>query len=135
MVLALALSATSGLAQADTGDAEAKATFEATLQQARSGDASRFVDLAMLYLDGEGVGRDVPQALVWLRKGVAGGDTDAMVELGNVYFDGADGVAADRRMALRLYAQAARLGDPNGMYNIGVVHGEERRTVPGESCA
>ncbi len=122
MVLALALSVGGAASARPDGSAEAKATFAATLKEAQGGAAARYVDLAMLYLDGDGVERDVPQALAWLRKGVAGGDTDAMVELGNVYFDGADGVKIDRRAAMKLYAQAARLGDPNGMYNLGVAH-------------
>ena len=50
------------------GAAEAKAAFAATLRSAQDGDATRYVDLAKLYLDGEGVDRDVTQALAWLRE-------------------------------------------------------------------
>ncbi|AAK24014.1 conserved hypothetical protein [Caulobacter vibrioides CB15] len=89
---------------------------------AEGGDTSFYVDLAICHIRGEGREPDVAKGLVWLRKAVALGDTDAMVELGNLYLFGAEGLAVDAPGAVKLYARAARLGDPNAMFNMAVMH-------------
>lgn len=122
LIAVLALMAPSSAGAAVVQSFETTIDCDAAQRQADSGDAAAYVDLGLCHLRGEGREPDVKTGLAWLRKGVAGGDTDAMVELGNLYFDGADGVAADRRAAMKLYARAAALGDPNAMYNLGVLN-------------
>ncbi|OYX93402.1 MAG: hypothetical protein B7Y78_08535, partial [Caulobacter sp. 35-67-4] len=84
--------------------------FAALLKRGQAGDASAYVDLAFEYLDRDHARYDVTVAEQWLTSGVAAGVPEAMVELGNLYFDG-DHVPQDRRKALGLYRRAADLGD------------------------
>jgi TPR repeat protein len=89
---------------------------------AMAGDAAYYVDLAVCHLRGEGREAELPKGRLWLEKAVALGDAEAMVELGNLDLFGSDGRAPDTRSAVKLYARAARLGDPNGMFNLAVIH-------------
>lgn len=101
---------------------EDRTDCDAVQRLAESGEAAFYVELAICHLRGEGRDSDVAKGLFWLRKAVAGGDTDAMVELGNLYLFGAEGLPSDRRAAVTLYTHGARLGDPNAMYNLAVMY-------------
>lgn len=103
-------------------DWRVKTDCEAIERAAEGGDTTFYVDLAICHIRGEGREPDTVKGLSWLRKAVTLADTDAMVELGNLYLLGTEGLAADPRAALKLYARAARLGDPNGMFNLAVMH-------------
>jgi TPR repeat protein len=95
---------------------------EAVERAAESGDTSFYVDLAVCHIRGEGREPDEAKGVVWLKKAVALGDTNAMVELGNLYLFGIEARPPDTVEAAKLYARAARLGDPNGMFNMAVMH-------------
>jgi hypothetical protein len=56
-------------------------------------------NLGNLYSNGYGVPKDYAQARIWYEKAAAGGRTAAMINLGNLYFNGGYGVSKD-------YAQA-----------------------------
>jgi TPR repeat protein len=91
------------------------------LRRAQAGDASAYGPLADSYLDADGDGRDVNAAVRWLEQGVKAGDTDCMIALGNLYFEG-DDLDQDEAKALSLYKSAAAKGDALGAYNAGLVY-------------
>ena len=51
-----------------------------------------------------------------LKKRIATGDIQAMLDLGDVY---AQGAAIDYEQAFRCYMQAAEQGNATGLYNVG----------------
>ena len=96
-VIALVLVAFGPAGAAWGEDWRPRVDCDAVERASLQGDTSFYVDLAICHLRGEGREPDVAQGLVWLRKAVALGDTDAMVELGNLYLLGAEGLAANTR--------------------------------------
>jgi len=91
------------------------------LRRAQAGDVTAYDLLASSYLDADGDQRDVNAAVRWLEKGVKAGDTDCMIALGNLYFEGGD-LDQDEAKALSLYKAAAAEGDALGAYNAGLVY-------------
>jgi TPR repeat protein len=91
------------------------------LRRAQAGDVAAYDLLADSYLDAEGDQRDVEAAVRWLNAGVKAGDTDCMIALGNLYFEGQD-LDQDEAKALSLYKAAAAKGDALGAYNAGLVY-------------
>ena len=64
---------------------------------------------------------DKAQALVWLRKSAAQGDSAAQLELGVMYATG-DGVKQDDKMAVALFQKAATQGKATAQYNLGLMY-------------
>src|SRR4051812_10009220 len=91
------------------------------LRRAQAGDVRAYDLLADSYLNAEGDQRDVEAAVRWLDAGVKAGDTDCMIALGNLYFEGQD-LDQDEAKALSLYKAAAAKGDALGAYNAGLVY-------------
>lgn len=86
-----------------------KEEFRALLEQAESGDPAVWYDLAIRYLEGDGVERDPAQAVHWLEQAAEDGDLRAMDVLGRCYLLGSSG-EKDPARAIELYRQAARPG-------------------------
>lgn len=63
-----------------------------------------------MYLGGEGVEKDVNEALRWYRKAAENGVYDAQLRLGDFYFDGKV-VERDIKVAQKWYLQAAKQED------------------------
>lgn len=96
-----------GALAAPAANGPAPAVLELQRQAEDSIDAQ--YALAMKYLKGEGVARDLAIALKWLRKAVDGGHVDAEYQLGLLYRDGI-GVPKDPALALRWLQVAAIAG-------------------------
>merc|ERR1712048_581678 len=58
------------------------------------------------------------------------GSVEARGQLAEMLYHGQHGVQVDRREAFRHYEAAAQAGDPNAMYNAGVVHLKGNKDVP-----
>ncbi len=99
----------------------AEASRGELLRRAEAGEVRVYDLLANSYLDAEGELRDVEAAVRWLQAGVKAGDTDCMIDLGNLYYEGEDLVQDDGK-ALQLYMAAAAKGDALGAYNAGLVY-------------
>lgn len=115
-----------GLAQASAQDRpqasiKAEPTRAQLLRRAQAGDVAAYDVLANDYLNAKGAHRDVEAAVRWLRAGVKAGDTECMIDLGNLYYEGQD-LDQDDAKALTLYAAAAAQGDALGAYNAGLVY-------------
>jgi TPR repeat protein len=65
--------------------------------------------IGRIYRDGDGVSRDVAEALRWFQKAADQGYVDAMTELGGMYAAG-QGTPRDCAAAQRWFARAAERG-------------------------
>jgi len=77
---------------------------------AARGNAKAMHNLAMAYLNGQGVEKDTAAAINWLVKAANGGYRDSAFDLAVLYERG-EGVARSPRDALKWYDDAASLGD------------------------
>ncbi|GBC01749.1 hypothetical protein RclHR1_04310010 [Rhizophagus clarus] len=69
--------------------------------------------LGLMYLDGEGVRKDVQEALKWLTKSAEKGNIDAQLILGQLYTDGIVDVEQEDVTAFDWFCMAAEQGDVN----------------------
>ena len=95
---------------------------------ADKGHAGAQMNLAMMYLDGQGVPRDVPQAVEWYEKAADRGDTMAMFSLGSIYEAGARRVSRDAAKAASWYRKAAEQGLGSAQYRLGMMYRDGRGT-------
>jgi TPR repeat protein len=86
-----------------------------------SSDAGAAYRLAVEYIDGLVVERNLSQALKHLRAGALRGDARAQFELGIFYEEG-EAVAADLDQSRFWYFLAAQKGHPAAEYAVGVWH-------------
>jgi uncharacterized protein len=75
------------------------------------GDPKAQMDLALMYMGGLGVNKDLSRAAVWLRKAAERGSTDAQRELGAWYFTGKFGVPKDVNQAVTWLRKVAAQED------------------------
>ncbi|MFP5394456.1 MAG: tetratricopeptide repeat protein, partial [Gammaproteobacteria bacterium] len=73
------------------------------------------------YDSGQGVERDVQQAIHWFRKAAEQGYAPAQFNLG-LRFDKGDGVAQDSAAAIAWYERAATQGHASAQYNLALIH-------------
>jgi hypothetical protein len=98
-----------GQAAYDRGDyAEALRLFSSAAAQ---GDPEGQCDLALLYLTGHGVTKDLAQALHWYRLSAEQGYKESQYAVGFMYENGEGGVAKNPAEALRWYRLAAAQGN------------------------
>ncbi|MDD3311240.1 tetratricopeptide repeat protein [Pseudodesulfovibrio sp.] len=94
-------------------------TAAANYQEAADdGDKDAQYHLAVMYAEGQGVGKDLAKAAGLLKRSADQGQTDAQLMLGlfNIY---GDGVPADPEAGARLIARAAEAGSDVAMYYLG----------------
>lgn len=70
-------------------------------------------DLARMYLDGVGVGKDTTQAARWLHLAAEKNHAEAQALLGQLLFTGRDGVARQRGLGLMWLTLAQQLAGPD----------------------
>ena len=87
---------------------------------ALNGDGKAAYVVAVRYLKGDGVRRDVNKAAQWLRKAAEKGVVVAMYRLGAMYEQGA-GVRKDPLQARVWYERAALRGNVRAMHNLAVL--------------
>ncbi|GEM_PF-6388445 len=88
------------------------------LQRAKAGDPGCQYRAAIRYLQGQGVRKNLRQALKWLEKAASQGDIDALLELGGIHHDGEIAVQDDEK-ACRYYRRAAEAGSAAGQFMYG----------------
>lgn len=93
----------------------------AVTAKAQAGDAQAEVQLARLYIKGEGVTNSYKEAAQWFNRAAAQTNSDALLGLGELYEAG-QGVPRDLNHALQLYRQAAELGNPDGQYTLAFMY-------------
>ena len=87
--------------------------------KARRGDAKAQFDLGCAYEAGQGLPVLESEAARWFNRAASGGNTDAMIRMGELRLDG-EGVERDHAEALRLFSAAARAGDRRGQFAKGI---------------
>jgi uncharacterized protein len=88
---------------------------------AQQGNAEAQNNLALLYLDGKGVPRNLPEAARYFQLSAAAGSALGQNNLGGLYRDG-NGLARDYGKAARWFAASASQGNSAGMYNLGLMY-------------
>lgn len=83
---------------------------------AQLGDAEANTKLGVLYREGDGVTKDLQQAMTFLASGAKLGDPDANEQLGEMYETG-DGVTADLPKAIGYYKAGS--SSPIAQYHLG----------------
>ena len=78
-----------------------------TVAATEFGDTNAQYNLGRMYFDGDGVQRDARRGAQWLRLAADKNHMEAQAILGQIYFDGADGVQRQRAMGL-MYLTMAR---------------------------
>lgn len=99
----------------------ADSTVDALTAKANSGDAAAQFDLGTLYMNGDGVQKDVQTAIDWYTKAGNQGDPDAEFNLG-VMYDNGIGVAQDQKRAIDWYTKAARQGDKDAQARLAQMY-------------
>jgi TPR repeat protein len=89
--------------------------------KAEAGDAAAECDLGMRYARGDGVPKDYPEAVKWLRKAAEQDYADGQRQLGNAYFYG-KGVEKDYDQAFAWYSKAAGQGNIEAQASLGVCY-------------
>ena len=88
---------------------------------AASGNAEAQNNLALLYLDGKGMPRNLPEAVRYFQLSAAAGSALGQNNLGGLYRDG-NGLPRDFGKAARWFGASASQGNSAGMYNLGLMY-------------
>ncbi len=92
--------------------------FQACTKDAGNGSPSAKRQLALLYQQGKGVGRNDDLAAQWFGAGANGGDVEAMFQYASALERGR-GIKKDQPAALRWYTQAGDAGNAAAQYAVG----------------
>ena len=90
-------------------------------RKAAAGDATAQNHLGLCYENGNGVDRDLTEAVKWYRKAAEQGNASAQSNLGWCYESGY-GVARDQREAVKWFRKAADQGNANAQLYLGVCY-------------
>jgi TPR repeat protein len=96
-----------------------RAAFAVYSQAANLGHPRAMAVLGTMYHDGEGVAKDLGQAVKWYTEAATRGNRGAQYSLGGMYEDG-DGVPKNVPKAAQLYEASARQGMPEAQFALGL---------------
>jgi tetratricopeptide (TPR) repeat protein len=99
-----------------------KGAFEAWLPLAERGDVAAMRNIGHLYRWGQGVEKDIQQAMHWYRKAAETGFARAQANLAAIYLQGDEGVPIDHAEARKWFEAAARQGHAVAQYNLGLMY-------------
>lgn len=100
---------------------KSKEEFQTLLEQAELGEFSVQYDLAVRYLEGDGVEADPVQAVRWLSQAAELGDLRALEALARCYQFGT-GVELDEARAAELYRQCAEQDYVSAVCDLGLCY-------------
>ncbi|MEQ8824421.1 MAG: tetratricopeptide repeat protein [Filomicrobium sp.] len=95
--------------------------FEAWLALAEKGNAQGILNVANMYLAGEGVPKDPRKAISWYRKGAEQGDPHCLLNLAKAYETG-DGIEPDQDKAKQFFERAAGAGASEAQIRVAQRH-------------
>ena len=95
-----------------------------TERAAQGGEVRAMHNMALYLFDGVGGDRSQVQAVRWFRQAAERGLTDSQYNLGRIYEQGADGVAANAGEAYKWYLIAGRAGDEQAQADADRMAGE-----------
>lgn len=97
------------------------------LRRAKKGDPNAQFLVAMLYLNGEEIRKDISKALFWLEKSSENGDADAIMRLGELYWCGSGKICVNEIRAIELFKRAANKGVVKAQYLLGVIFATDEK--------
>jgi TPR repeat protein len=95
--------------------------YKEFLAAAERGDADSQFNVALMYEQGLGVGKDEQEAVVWYGKAAAQGNSAAQYNLGVLYENGR-GTTIDYAKANEWYRKASAQGDALAIGNLGMLY-------------
>ncbi|MBF0195503.1 MAG: sel1 repeat family protein [Magnetococcales bacterium] len=81
-------------------------------------------NLGAMYLNGQGVEKNVEKAINWFRLAAEQGLVVAQHNLGTLYLQGADSMPSDPLEAAHWFTKAAMQGNPRSQYSLGALYFE-----------
>ena len=105
-----------------------KQTFTRRLKEARIGDPAAQYDVALMYANGVGVGKDVEQAFSWTKASAEKGHTVAQYLLGSAYSSGL-GTPKDWQKALFWFFRSYEHGNEKAALKLGRVLSVEQSAL------
>ena len=84
--------------------------------------------IGLLYLYGEGVEKNIPKAMTWLKRSSKLGYSEATFELAKIYDEG-EGVPENNIEAISFYELAAKQGSVSALVNLGWMHDQGEGVV------
>ena len=128
-LLGCALVLASPAAKADFADGvrayeagDHKAAYEAWLPLANRGDVAAMRNIGHLYRWGQGVEKDINQAVHWYRMAAEKGFSRAQANLAAIYLQGDEGIPVDYAEAHKWFAAAAVQNLAVAQYNLGLMY-------------
>ncbi len=97
-------------------------TFKLWTKAAAKNSANAQYGLGLMYAKGEGVAASTADALALFTKAAALNQTEAICELGVLNETGQWGLSVNLVESIKAYTQAANLGNPRGMYLMGLAY-------------
>lgn len=85
---------------------------------AEQGNVETQFDLAVIFATGDGVAKDVGEAIKWYTRAAEQGNAKAQCDLASIYSHGEE-IPANQQEAFKWYTRAAEQGDANGQFNLG----------------
>lgn len=89
--------------------------------KAQKGDAAAQLELGGIYSKGEGVTKDMAEAVKWLTKAAEQGNVEAQMKLGGMYAGGR-GVLRNSTEAAKWFTMSANLGNAAAQCQLGRMH-------------
>jgi len=96
-------------------------TLEEMISLANEGIPSYQCMLGYKYLDGDGVEKNIPEAVKWFKLAAGNGDVYAAYTLGKTFHEG-DGIPQDYAEAMKWFRLAAEMGDANSQYRVAEMY-------------
>ncbi|KAJ3067867.1 hypothetical protein HDU98_008947 [Podochytrium sp. JEL0797] len=100
---------------------------EQFIESAKSGNIKAKVTLARMYLNGDGVEKDIGKSIDWFKNAAMEGDVSAQFEVARIYESGLGGVEVNFKEALNwfedvVYKEAAAKNDARAQFMVGQYH-------------
>lgn len=99
-----------------------KAAYEAWLPLANRGDVAAMRNIGHLYRWGQGVEKDIAQAIHWYRMAAEKGFSRAQANLAAIYLQGEEGTPVNYDEAHKWFAAAAVQNLAVAQYNLGLMY-------------
>lgn len=112
------------LAAFSSAQGKKEKAFNRIMQAAHLGDANAQNELGIHYASGEGVEKDLTEAVKWYKKAADNGDMYARANIGSAYYYG-NGVTQSYKLALQWYKRAAEQGHKESQYNLGLLYADD----------
>ncbi len=101
---------------------EAKKKVDADIAGAKNGDTDALYRLGARYAEGDGVAKDINQAITYFKQAADSGNVKSQLYLGGIYYNGLGGVDKDINKALPYLKKAADNGDVTAQLYLGKIY-------------